>query len=125
MNAQIENMDIPAHGTEIDPIIPTNGESCQQVSYSQRRLHGKTSWRGSFNLENRRWSCSLCDFQGEVQVKNQIGNIRHQHMSTCHPKDMQISIGIGLLLAREISWVEEELRTFVLVTRKRLKNFKD
>lgn len=48
---------------------------------------------GSFKLENRRWSGCLCDFQGEVQVKNQIGNIRHQHMSTCHPKDMQISIG--------------------------------
>lgn len=37
LNAQIENMDIPAHGTEIVRIIPTNGESCQQVSYSQRR----------------------------------------------------------------------------------------
>ena len=73
--------------TEIDSPV-----SQPSRSYSQRRLHGKTPWRGSFNVENRRWSCSLCDFQGEVQVKNQIGNLRHQHMSTCHPKDLQISI---------------------------------
>ena len=93
LNARIEDMDKPEHGTEIDATIPTNGDLSKQASYTQRRLHRKTSWRGSFNLETKRWSCSLCDFQGEVQVKNQIGHVRHQHMRTCHPKDLQITIG--------------------------------